>query len=138
MRQRKSHRESEGPTQDLNDNSLSEASAEGETYEVIPQPPLTVRQPRQQAVVIPLPVWLRLQRRVGAMLPPPRIWQALGSLLAGAALGRHDESALWMGAGALLCFLADRAIGKSNRDVSRDILDEMRVHDPRPRKRPER
>jgi hypothetical protein len=138
MQQKEPHREPEGPTEDLDDHSPSGSSVEGETFEVVPQPPLTVRQPRQQAVVIPLPEWRRLQRRVETMPRPPRIWQTLAGLLAGAALGRHDESALWMGGGALLCFLADRAINRGNRGVSADILEEMKLHDPRPRRRPKR
>lgn len=136
MQQREPHTEF-GKTRRSSDGySHSESSAEGETLQDVPQPPLIVRQAPQQAITIPMSSWRRLQRRIATMPRATGIWMTLAGALAGAALSSHDGGAPWLAAGALLCFLADRAVNKGRRAVRNDILDEMRLHDPSRRRVP--
>lgn len=136
MQEREPHTEF-GETRRSSDGySSSGSSAEGETLQDVLQPPLTIRQARQQGVTIPMSSWRRLQWRIATMPRATGIWMTLAGALAGAALSSHDGGAPWLGAGALLCFLADRAINKDRRAVRNDILDEMRLHDPSSRRVP--
>ena len=130
MHKEEPHRELESSTDGADRHSSSASSGEGETFQVVPQPPVTIRQPRQQAITIPLAYWRRLERRVATMPETSTIWLALAGALAGVSIERHDESSLLTGAGSFLCYLAHRAIAKGSRTTRADIVEEMRLHDP--------
>ncbi len=135
MHKRETDRELARGTEDPDGRSSGESASEGETVEIVPRPPLAIRQLRQQAVAIPLPAWRRLQGRIEAMPEASTIWLALAGALAGVSLERHDETSLLTGAGSLLCYLAHRAVAKANRSARADIVEEMQLHDPSPRHR---
>lgn len=68
------------------------------------------------------------------MPPTSTVWLGLATLLAGVCFTERGEAVVAIAAalGALGCALAHRAVNRANRELRRDIAEEMKLYEPEP------
>lgn len=100
------------------------------------RPPLVVPLSEEEAVVLPRGSWERLKKRVLEAPQTSSLWLGLAGVLGGATIAERDGVlAIATAIGALICCLAHRAVNHANRRALKDIVEEMRLYEPR-RNRP--